>query len=129
MRQRVEVWAGIECSYNRVGDRYADQLERGGVYDRPDDVERLAELGVTAIRFPVLWERVESLGEAAWRWADDGLDRLRARGIAPIIGLMHHGSGPPGTSLVHDDLVPRLAAFARTVAERYPWVDRFTPIN
>ena len=64
----LEVWAGIECSLNRVGDQYVDQLQRGGQYVRPDDIDRLAALGVRSVRFPVLWERVEALGERAWDW-------------------------------------------------------------
>jgi len=129
VRQPVEVWAGIECSLNRVGNRYGDQLVRGGQYDRPEDVDRLAALGVRAVRFPVLWERVVALGASAWKWTDDCLERLRAHGITPIIGLLHHGSGPANTSLIDPRFPAQLARFARTVAERYPWVDRFTPIN
>jgi dTDP-4-dehydrorhamnose reductase len=125
----MEVWAGIECSLNRVGERYADQLQRGGHYERPEDMDRLASLGVRAVRFPVLWERVEALGDTAWQWVDDCLGRLRAYNITPIVGLLHHGSGPPNTSLIDPGLPARFARFARNVAERYPWVDRFTPIN
>jgi dTDP-4-dehydrorhamnose reductase len=125
----LEVWAGIECSLNRVGDQYVDQLHRGGTYVRPDDVQRLAALGVRAVRFPVLWERVEALGEQAWDWVDHCLDGLRASGIVPIVGLVHHGSGPPNTSLIDPKFPELFARFARRVAERYPWIDRFTPIN
>ena len=125
----MEVWAGIECSLNRVGNNFADQLTRGGQYRRPDDIDRLAALGVRAVRFPVLWERVVALGEAAWDWTDACLERLRAHGIAPIVGLLHHGSGPAHTSLIDPTMPAQFAEFARTVAERYPWVDRFTPIN
>ena len=125
----LEVWAGIECSLNRVGDQYVDQLRRGGQYIRPDDIDRLAGLGVRSVRFPVLWERVEALGERAWDWVDDCLGRLRANGIAPIVGLLHHGSGPPNTSLIDPRFPESFACFARRVAERYQWIDRFTPIN
>ena len=129
MRSHIEVWAGIECSYNRVGDVYFDQLERTGLYEHPDRLDRLADLGVTAVRFPVLWERNAALGERAWEFTDAALDRLRARGITPIVGLVHHGSGPPNTSLTDESFPEQLAAFAEIVAERYPWVDRYTPIN
>ena len=129
MGNDLEVWAGIECTYNRVGDSYFDQLERSQLYDRPEALERLAALGITAMRFPVLWERVYALGEQAWEWTDRGLECLRRHGIAPIVGLLHHGSGPPHVSLVHDEFPERLAEFARTVAQRYPWVESYTPIN
>jgi dTDP-4-dehydrorhamnose reductase len=129
VRGDVEVWAGIECSYNRVSDTYFDQLERTGLYDHPDYLDRIADLGVTAVRFPVLWERYSALGERAWEFTDAALDRLRQRGIAPIVGLVHHGSGPPNTSLTDESFAEQLAVFAQIVAERYPWVDRYTPIN
>ena len=125
---RPEVWAGIECTVNRVGDRYHDQLARSGYDARPDDVERLADLGVAAVRFPVLWERHEADPEE-WGRTDDRLARLRARGVRPILGLVHHGSGPPHTSLAAPAFAEGLAAFAGAVAGRYPWADAYTPVN
>lgn len=125
---RPEVWAGIECTVNRVGDRYHDQLARSGHDHRPDDVERLAGLGVRAVRYPVLWERHES-DPSAWVRTDDRLARLRARGVRPILGLLHHGSGPPHTSLADREFAAGLSAFAARVADRYPWADAYTPVN
>jgi len=129
VRSRVGIWAGIECSYNRVGDRYMDQVELAGLYDCPAEVDLLAGLGVSAVRVPVLWERWCALGERAWAWTDDVLERLRRNGITAIVGLMHHGSGPVDVPLHSDELPERLAAFASAVAARYPWVRYFTPIN
>src|SRR5947209_17075154 len=54
---------------------------------------------------------------------------MQALGIEPIVGLVHHGSGPFGTSLLDDGFANGLATFAREVAERYPWVTRYTPVN
>ena len=34
--QPVEVWGGLECTLNRVGDQYHDQLAWNGHYARPD---------------------------------------------------------------------------------------------
>jgi dTDP-4-dehydrorhamnose reductase len=129
VRTELEVWAGIECSYNRVGDTYFDQLDHSGVYDHPAYLDALISLGVKSVRFPVLWERVCALGERAWEFTDEALDRLGSGGIVPIVGLVHHGSGPRDVNLTDRSLPERLAEFARTVAERYPWVDRYTPIN
>ncbi len=125
---RPEVWAGIECTVNRVGDRYHDQLARLGHEIRPDDVDRLADLGVKAVRYPVLWER-HAADPAEWIRTDDRLARLRARGVRPILGLVHHGSGPPHTSLVDPGFAEGLASFAAQVADRYPWADAYTPVN
>ncbi len=127
----LEIWAGIECTVNRVGDEYSDQLERNGHATRLKDLELFAELGISAIRYPVLWERTapHSLDEPNWSWADVRLHRLQKLGICPIVGLVHHGSGPRYTSLVDPAFPEKLATFARMVADRYPWIDRYTPVN
>ncbi|WP_375512969.1 family 1 glycosylhydrolase [uncultured Nostoc sp.] len=127
----LEVWAGVECTVNRVGEEYLDQLERNGHATRLNDLDLFAELGIKAIRYPVLWERIapDGLENADWSWADERLGRLRQLGIRPIVGLVHHGSGPRDTSLVDPEFPEKLAAFARAVAERYPWVTHYTPIN
>lgn len=127
----LEVWAGVECTVNRVGDQYFDQIERNGHASRIDDLDLFAELGVRAIRYPVLWERTAPNGKmsADWSWADERLGRLRELGIRPIVGLVHHGSGPRHTSLIDPAFPEKLAEFARAVAERYPWVENYTPVN
>jgi dTDP-4-dehydrorhamnose reductase len=127
----LEVWAGIECTVNRVGDRYFDQLIRTGHAHRPDDIAPIAWLGVPTVRYPVLWERTApgALADADWRWSDARLAALRAAGVRPIVGLVHHGSGPRHTSLLDPGFADQLAAYAGAVAARYPWVTDYTPIN
>ncbi len=127
----LEVWAGIECTVNRVGEEYFDQLERNGHATRLDDLDLFAQLGIQAIRYPILWERVapNGLENADWSWPQERLERLRELGIRPIVGLVHHGSGPRDTSLVDPEFPEKLALFARAVAERFPWVTHYTPIN
>lgn len=126
-----ELWAGVECTVNRVGDEFYDQLERNGHAQRIADLDLFASLGVRALRYPVLWERTapEGLERADWSWPDARLARLRELGIRPIVGLLHHGSGPRHTSLVDTDFPTQLADYARAVAARYPWVDAYTPVN
>jgi dTDP-4-dehydrorhamnose reductase len=46
----LELWAGLEATVNRVGDRFRDQLELTGHARRLDDLDRLARLGATAVR-------------------------------------------------------------------------------
>ncbi|HEV2802213.1 MAG TPA: family 1 glycosylhydrolase [Pyrinomonadaceae bacterium] len=127
----LELWAGVECTVNRVGERFYDQLERNGHAERIEDLDLFAKLGVRALRYPVLWERTapEGLDKADWSWPDARLARLGELGVRPIVGLLHHGSGPRHTSLVHPDFPVQLAEYARAVARRYPWVDAYTPVN
>ena len=94
----LELWAGVECTVNRVGEMYSDQLERSGHAVRSTDLERLAALGVRTLRYPILWERTapQALGNLDWSWADERMDSLRRLELKPIVGLVHHGSGPSG---------------------------------
>lgn len=131
-RQReLELWAGPECTVNRVGDRYLDQMRSSGVDHRLDDLDRLAALGIRRMRFPLLWERTAPNGPASadWRWAEERLERLRALGVQPIAGLLHHGSGPPHTSLVDPKFPALLAEYAGAVAQRFPDLAAYTPVN
>ena len=132
-RAMPELWAGVECTVNRVGNRYFDQLERGGHAwpERIEDLDRFAALGITALRYPVLWERVapESLDAPDWSWTDARLARLRELGVRPIAGLLHHGSGPRYTDLLDPAFPEKLARYAGMAAARYPWVCDWTPVN
>lgn len=126
-----EIWGGIECTLNRVGNRYFDQLERTGHYKRSDDIERLASLGIKKLRYPVLWEKHETEpgGVIDWSWAQKQLNAIRNQGIDAIVGLLHHGSGPAWTNL-GDPLFPeKLAAYAGRVVRQFPWVENYTPVN
>jgi dTDP-4-dehydrorhamnose reductase len=128
------MWGGLECTINRVRNTYFSQMERNGHINRLSDIDLFAGLGIRALRYPVLWEQFEPRGAGQseaidWSWADERLGRLRELGVRPIVGLVHHGSGPCNTSLVDPSFAPGLARFARLVAERYPWIDAYTPVN
>ena len=127
----LEVWAGVEATTVRVGDDFFHQLDQSAHSTRLDDLDHFASLGIKAIRYPVLWERTAPDGPecADWRWADERLGRLRDLGVRPIVGLVHHGSGPAGTNLLDTEFPEKLARYARAVAERYPWVEDYTPVN
>ncbi|HET9932106.1 MAG TPA: family 1 glycosylhydrolase [Polyangiaceae bacterium] len=128
--QVLSLWGGFECTINRVGDRYHDQLEYSGHDERIEDLDLIADLGIRCLRYPVLWERSEpALGVERFGWADQRLARLQELGIEPIVGLLHHGSGPRYTSLLDPNFPTKLAGYARRVAERYPTLERFTPVN
>lgn len=127
----LQLWGGVECTVNRVGDRAFDQMALSGHDRRPEDLRRIAELGVRTLRQPVLWEHVAPgrPDEPRWAWADERLGLLRELGVRPVVGLLHHGSGPRYTDLLDPDFPAKLAAYARLVAERFPWVDAWTPVN
>jgi dTDP-4-dehydrorhamnose reductase len=126
-----QMWAGVECTVARIGDRYTNQMAATGHLARPDDFERFADLGIHALRLPLLWELVapEAPDRRDWKWPDLALKELERLGIRPIAGLVHHGSGPRYTNLLDAKFPELLAQHARAVAQRYPWIDAYTPVN
>jgi dTDP-4-dehydrorhamnose reductase len=126
-KARLQIWGGIEYTCNRVGNRYFDQTNLSGHADRLSDYEHFAALGINTLRFGLLWERHER--DFSWRWSDTRLDWMREAGIRPIAGLVHHGSGPEHTNLLDEEFPQKLAAYASSVAKRYPWIDAYTPVN
>jgi len=129
--QPLALWGGIECTVNRVGDEFFDQAVHSGHDTRTDDLDLLQSLGISVMRYPVLWERVapNGLDQADWTVSDVQLAACRARELTVIAGLVHHGSGPRHTSLVDAGFAPGLADYARAVATRYPWIEHYTPVN
>ncbi len=127
----LRMWGGIECSTVRVGDDWRDQLRETGHHDRDADLDLVAGLGIRALRYPLLWERVTEghPGACGWGWHDARLRRLGDLGVNVIGGLLHHGSGPATTDLLDPEFPERLAAHAAEAASRYPFVTAWTPVN
>lgn len=127
-----EVWGGIECSYNRVQSHYFDQVEYAGHYDRiANDIDTFSRLGITTMRYPVIWEKLCPTENSAidWTTTDLALNLLREKKINPIAGLVHHGSGPKYADFTSAKFATGLKTFAGQVAQRYPWIKYYTPVN
>lgn len=126
-----EIWGGIECTISRINDDYSDQLLSTGHYSRPSDIDRLADLGIKALRYPILWERHQPDRETPidWSWAAGQLAHILRREMTPIAGLLHHGSGPSFTDLSCPHFAEYFADYAGQVAARFPWLELYTPIN
>ena len=126
-----EIWGGIECTINRVNDSYFDQLHYSGHYERADDINTIAALGIKAMRFPILWEKhqPDKYVEIDWSWTESRLQELQKHQITPIAGLIHHGSGPEYTNLLQENFPGELQSYALQVATRFPWIEYYTPVN
>ncbi|HEV2831516.1 MAG TPA: glycoside hydrolase, partial [Hanamia sp.] len=97
-----EIWGGLECTINRVGDSFRDQLNYAQHYSRKNDIDIIAQLGIKKLRYPVLWEAHQHVSkdeEINWDQTRRQLNKIREHQIIPIAGLLHHGSGPSFTSL------------------------------
>jgi dTDP-4-dehydrorhamnose reductase len=127
-----EIWGGLECTINRIGDTFRDQLYYAGYYERKNDLENIAQLGIRALRYPVLWEAHQHSSEDEeidWTRTERELNKIRSYHITPIAGLIHHGSGPKFTSLTDPAFPEALAKYASKVAKKFPWVEYYTPVN
>ncbi|HEX8639692.1 MAG TPA: SDR family oxidoreductase [Allosphingosinicella sp.] len=127
----LEMWGGVECTIARIGDDWRNQSEETGHERRAEDIDLIAGLGIRTVRYPILWEKIAPEGpdRLDFSWTDDRLARLREHGIKVIGGLLHHGSGPKYTELLDPDFPKKLGEFAARVAERYPWIEMWSPVN
>jgi dTDP-4-dehydrorhamnose reductase len=131
-KSAVEIWGGIECTINRVKDDYLDQLAYAGHYNRgTDDIDLVASLGIKMLRYPLLWERHQPTEGTVidWTFTEKVLNHLQKQGITPIAGLVHHGSGPEYVNFFDGSFEKGLAAYARMVANRFPGLEYYTPVN
>lgn len=121
----MEMWAGFECTLNRVGERFQDQLLPNEREMRLQCMRLLPSLGITAFRYRIAWEDEST----PWSHYEEDMAFFAANNITPILGLVHHGSGPAHTSLLDDNFADGLAEHARRVALAFPDVTHWTPVN
>src|SRR5947209_2539731 len=57
-QQHLELWDGFACSVVRVGHSFRDLIRETGHADRTGDLTQLKSLGITKLRYPVLWETI-----------------------------------------------------------------------
>ncbi len=129
--QKPEIWGGLECTINRVEDKFFDQLLYSKHYNREADLDLIADLTIKKIRYPILWEKHQpSVSEQIdWTWSEKRLNLLKEKSIDVIAGLVHHGSGPAFTNLLDPNFPVLLAQYAKKVAEKFPWIEYYTPVN
>ena len=94
-------------------------------------MDALAGLGISKVRYPILWEfhEKEKGFNIDWGWTSERLERLRNSNVDPICTLLHHGSGPRFTNLLDDNFPFFLAEYAGKVAKQFPWINYYTPVN
>lgn len=124
---------GIEGSCPTIdnGRTRVDQFEKAGHYNHwRTDFDCVEELGITFLRYgPPINRTFTGAGRFDWDFADAAFGELLRRDIAPIVDLCHFGL-PDWLGDFQNPDFPRLFAdYARAFAERFPWVQLYTPIN
>jgi beta-glucosidase/6-phospho-beta-glucosidase/beta-galactosidase len=130
-RRAIEMIGGFETTYLPAHDRDVAETTEHDVRWR-EDVELMARSGVTRLRLPVRWHRIEATqGIYDWRETDQVLGHLHDRGFRPIVDLVHHTSYPSWLRNGFADarFADAYVRFADAVAQRYPWIPEYTLFN
>ncbi|GJG89558.1 hypothetical protein tb265_47390 [Gemmatimonadetes bacterium T265] len=127
---------GIECSYPTALGRDGrpvrrDQLAECGHYVRwREDLALVRDLGLRVLRYGLPYYRVHLAPDRYdWGFADAALAEIRRLGITPILDLLHFGVPDWVGDFQNPELPLHFARYADAVAERYPWVRFYTPVN
>lgn len=96
------------------------------------DLALLRDCGVTRLRYPVRWHRVEPQPLAYdWSSTDEVLGFLHDEGFEPIVDLVHHTSYPRWLAggFADPGFGPAYLRYCEAFARRYPWVREYTLFN
>lgn len=132
------LWAtGIEDTFitapHPQTGRTLDEYELTQHYEKwRDDLDLIASLGVGYARYGLPWHRIQPTPTRFdFSWPDQVFARMDARGVAPIVDLVHYGTpswltGGFGAA----DYPARISEYAARIAERYRGqVHWYTPLN
>ncbi|MGZ8345488.1 MAG: family 1 glycosylhydrolase [Allosphingosinicella sp.] len=124
---------GIENSIPTInnGRTRVDQMESCGHYRHWRlDFDCVEELGLQYLRYgPPLHTTFLGPGRHDWEFADVTLADLKRRDIIPIVDLCHFGVPDWIGDFQNPDFPQLFALYAGAFAERYPWVQLYTPVN
>ena len=127
---------GIECSNPRVTDPHGrlirrDLLAECGHYKHwRQDLELVKELGTPILRYGLPNHLIHrGPGKYDWSFADEALAEMRRLDILPILDLMHFGLPDWMGDFQNPEMPLQFAEYAGAVAQRYPWVRGYTPVN
>jgi beta-glucosidase/6-phospho-beta-glucosidase/beta-galactosidase len=124
---------GIENSYPTVqgGRVRVDEMEKCRHYERwHTDFDCVEDLGLHVLRYgPPLHRSWLGPDRYDWDFADTTFGDLLARDITPIVDLCHFGVPDWLGNFQNPDFPHLFADYARAFAERFRWVQLYTPVN
>jgi beta-glucosidase len=124
---------GIENSAPTIkgGRLRVDEMERCAHYARfREDFELVRETGITFLRYGVPLHKVFLAPDRFdWSFADEAFAVLREMRIVPVVDLCHFGVPDWIGNFQNPDFPALFATYARAFAERFPWVQLYTPVN
>ena len=124
---------GIENSVPTIdgGRTRVDEMESCGHYERwREDFALVQEMGIGYLRFgPPIHKTWLGPEQYDWEFADQTFADLKRRNIVPIVDLCHFGVPDWIGDFQNPDLPGLFCCYARAFAERFPWVQLYTPVN
>jgi beta-glucosidase/6-phospho-beta-glucosidase/beta-galactosidase len=124
---------GIENSYPTInqGQERVDELAKCGHYKHwRADFDKVEELGLRFLRYgPPFYSTFLGPNKIDWAFADETYADLRQRGVLPITDLCHFGVPDWIGNFQNPEFPELFAEYARAFAQRFPWVQLYTPIN
>ena len=124
---------GIECSYPTIdhGKTRRDELEECHHYQHwQKDLHLVKDLGLNVLRYGLPYHRIHlDAGRYDWSFADEVMQEMQRLGITPILDLMHFGVPDWLGNFQNPELPIHFADYCAAVADRYPWVRYYTPVN
>ena len=124
---------GIENSNPTIqnGRHRVDELEKCNHYQLwQKDFDLVDELGIKFLRYgPPIHTTFLGPGKYDWSFADVTFQDLLRRNIAPIVDLCHFGVPDWIGNFQNPDFPALFAQYAKAFAQRFPWVQLYTPVN
>ena len=108
-----------------------DELEKCRHYTYwQKDFDLVKEMGIDFLRCgPPLHKTFLGADKFDWSFADLTLNYLKQLKIWPILDLCHFGVPDWIGDFQNPDFPQLFARYSREVAQRYPWIQLYTPIN
>jgi beta-glucosidase/6-phospho-beta-glucosidase/beta-galactosidase len=124
---------GIENSIPTIdnGKTRVDEMAKCGHYKYwRTDFDLVQELGIRVLRYgPPLHRTWLGPDRYDWSFADETFAELRRRNIITIVDLCHFGVPDWIGNFQNPDFPALFCRYARAFAERYPWIQLYTPVN
>lgn len=124
---------GIENSNPTIngGRVRIDEFEKCGHYRYwRTDFDLVQEMGISVLRYgPPLHRTFLGAGYYDWSFADETFNDLRRRDLVSIVDLCHFGVPDWLGNFQNPDFPQLFADYARAFAERFPWIQLYTPVN
>jgi beta-glucosidase len=124
---------GVENSIPTIneGRTRIDEMELCGHYLRwHEDFALVWEMGIRFLRYgPPLYRTFRGAGRYDWEFADLTFAELRRLNISPIVDLCHFGVPGWLGNFQNPDFPELFGHYAGAFAQRFPWVQLYTPVN